>query len=576
MKKHWHILKPDAESVHKIRKILHCTPMTATILANRQIDSQDDVLHFINPSLKNLRPPFSLKDMDAAVRRIFTAITRQEKILLFGDYDVDGITAVTILLEFLQQTGANAAFYIPHRTQEGYGLKTHHITDYAIPKGFHLIVTVDCGSSSHEAVETAQRAGIDVIITDHHELADPAPPALAVVNPKRSDCTSDLENLAGVGVAFYLLVCLRKHLREAQFWQDRPEPNLKSICDLVALGTVADSVPITEENRIITRAGIEVIKSGSNRPGIEALLTICNIDRQVITSEDIAFKLVPRLNAAGRIGHANSAVELLTTDSLATARPIAQSLEELNRQRKEVQKKITDQVQAYLSQHPETLRKRSLVLAHQDWHEGVLGIVASRITEQYFRPVVLISTQNGVGKGSARSIPGCHLYEALCECADELEAFGGHSMAAGLRIDAATIGQFRQRFESIIREKTQSTDLNPKLAIDYDLQFHDISDKLLHELESLQPFGEKNPDPLFQTENVKVCYSKILGGSHRRMVLRQEHAKAGKAVNAIQFNIDTRLPMADKFTRIAFRMRWNYWNGKKTPQIFIEDTQTTP
>ncbi|NNK85055.1 MAG: single-stranded-DNA-specific exonuclease RecJ, partial [Desulfobacterales bacterium] len=313
MKKDWKILQPDAPSVKNLCDSLECDPVTATLLINRKIDTPESALKFLNPSFNDIRSPFSIKDMDIAVRRIYKAIKDSEKILIFGDYDVDGITSTSILFNFLQNTGADTHYYIPHRTKEGYSLQVTHISDYAIPNKFDLIITVDCGASSHEAVKTAQNAGIDVIITDHHIIPVKIPPAYAVVNPKRHDCKVGFDNLAGVGVVFVLIICLRKYLREMHLWQDRPEPNLKNLCDLVALGTLADSVPLVDENRIFTAAGINIIKTGNNRPGIEALLKIGHIKTSYINSEDIAFKLVPRLNASGRMEHGKLSVEILTT-----------------------------------------------------------------------------------------------------------------------------------------------------------------------------------------------------------------------------------------------------------------------
>ena len=266
MIKDWQILKSDTQSVKNLCDTLKCDPVTATLLVNRKIDTTDSALKFLNPSFQDLRSPFSIKDMDTAVRRIYKAIKDSEKILIFGDYDVDGMTSTSILFDFLQNTGADVHYYIPHRVKEGYSLQVIHISDYAIPNKIDLIITVDCGSGSHDAVNKAQNAGIDVIITDHHIIPVKIPKAYAVVNPKRHDCNVGFDNLAGVGVVFVLIICLRKYLRDMNFWQDRPEPNLKDLCDLVALGTLADSVPLIGENRVFTNAGINVIKTGKNRP----------------------------------------------------------------------------------------------------------------------------------------------------------------------------------------------------------------------------------------------------------------------------------------------------------------------
>jgi single-stranded-DNA-specific exonuclease len=572
MKKERQILQPDIHVVDKLCMILKCHPAIASILVNRNIVSEEDALNFLNPSLSRFNPPFSIKDMDAAVNRILTAIKQNEKILIFGDYDVDGITATTILFEFIRSAGADVSYYIPHRTNEGYGLQKNQISDYALSKKINLIITTDCGSGSHDAVKTAKSAGIDVIITDHHIISEKIPQAVAVVNPKRHDCPSSFDDLAGVGVAFCLLICLRKKMREINFWQNRPEPNLKSVCDLVALGTLADMVPLVAENRILTRTGLDIITS-SNRPGLNALIEVSGINKNNVDTDDIVFGIAPRLNSAGRIDHASMAVELLTTKNTETAEQIAQSLNHMNQKRRSIENGILTQIEGQLKKNPHLLQNKTLVLTHQDWHLGVLGIVATRIMQKYFRPVVLIATTAGIGKGSARSIPGVDLYKGLMACADDLENFGGHSMAAGIKIKAKKIVRFQTSFENAIGNMTKPDDFIPKISIDYELDFDDISDALIDEIESLKPFGSGNPEPLFMSRNVKVVSSKIVGKNHRRMLLKQASESVGKTYNAIHFNIDPSIPFKEHFDQIAFRLRWNLWNEKKSAQLIIEEVK---
>ncbi|MCG2829759.1 MAG: single-stranded-DNA-specific exonuclease RecJ [Desulfobacteraceae bacterium] len=571
MKKDWQILQPDISSVRKISKALKCNPIIASILVNRNIVSVEDAFDFLNPSFNNMRSPFSIKGMHTSVRRIFSAIINNEKILIFGDYDADGITATAVLLEFFSYIGANVYYYIPHRTKEGYGLQKNHIIDYALPKGISLIITVDCGSSSYDAVKSAKHNGIDVIITDHHRITDRPPHAFAVVNPKRIDCTSGLDNLAGVGVAFYLLICLRKHLRDNSFWHKLAEPNLKNLCDLVALGTIADMVPLVDENRILVNAGLKKIYTGE-RNGMKALIEECKLKGPLTDTDDIAFKLVPRLNAPGRIDHAKSAVELLTTKRLDIARQIAQTLNKLNTQRQVIEKKLTDNILLYLNKNPHLLQKKTLVLSNQGWHEGILGIVASRLANFFFRPVVLISTKDGIGKGSARSVPGFDLYDGLMNCSSDLENFGGHSMAAGLKIKNENINLFQENFEKVMSNMTKKINLEPIITIDYELNLDDISDTLIDNLEALKPFGSGNHEPLFTAKNIKVLSSKIVGENHRSMLLKQNSSSKGSGLNAIYFNIDKSKSLNNGFDKIAFRLRWNYWNGTKKAQIIIEET----
>jgi single-stranded-DNA-specific exonuclease len=570
MQKTWHIRQPDPESIKRLSHILNCHTITATVLINRQIDSEKKATEFLNVSLNNIRSPFSLKDMDAAVHRIYAAIENNEKILIFGDYDVDGVTATALLLDFFRYIDANVSYYIPHRLREGYGLQLSHITNLAQPNKIDLIITADCGSGNHEAAAKARNSGIDLIISDHHNIPANIPPATAVINPKRQDCTAGLDHFAGVGVAFLLLICLRKFLRDMQFWHDRPEPNLKNLCDLVALGTIADIVPLVHENRIFSKIGLELINA-NGRLGINALLEAAGISKRKADADDIAFRLAPRLNAAGRMEHASTAVDLLTTTNSDHARQIAETLNAFNQKRQDSEKKIMDDILTRLAKNPELLEKRTLVLWNHQWHQGVLGIVASRMVEKFYRPVVLLGIKDQLCKGSARSIPEIDLYERLLECKDVLENFGGHSMAAGLSLPIENLKPFHRQFDEAVDQHIKPDAMVPQMYIDVELEFTDISEQLIDELESLAPFGAGNPEPIFMARNVSVAFSKIVGNNHRRMILKQTINSASKTVNAIHFNVDTGLPLADSFDRIAFKLRWNRWSGSKTAQLVIEE-----
>ncbi len=570
MNDHWQMHQPDPDLVEKLSRDLRYHPITAAVLVNRKISTLSDARDFINTSLNNLRPPFSLRDMEAAVNRIHKAIVSNEKILIFGDYDVDGVTSVVILLNFLRYAGADVSYYIPHRITEGYSIQPGHITQYARPNQFDLIITADCGAGSHRAVEAANRFNIDIIITDHHNISEDIPPALAVINPKRHDCQAGLHNLAGVGVAFFLLICLRTRLREIGFWDERPEPNLKEYCDLVALGTVADMVPLTEENRILSKTGLELIQTG-HRPGLTALLEASAIRNQSLSAEDIAFRLAPRLNAAGRMDHAARAVDLLIAKDIEAANKTAHTLNLLNRKRQDLEKGILADIQRFIDKNSSLLRLRSLVLYQHGWHAGVLGIVASRLMRSYHRPVVLISLQDGTGKGSARSVEGLNIYDALAACGPFLEGFGGHAMAAGLQIREENMADFQNAFEKEIQRTSSPETLVPVLHIDSELELGAISDDLIDELELLMPFGAGNPEPLFLAKNVKVVNSKIVGQNHRRMVLRQASGYATATIPAIHFNVNGDDAKKFHFDQMVFRLQWNRWNGKKTAQIVVED-----
>ena len=568
MKEYWYKLTPDAHIVHKLCTALKCHPLTASILANRNISTPDDASRFLNISLDHLRPPFAIKDLNTAVHRIIKAICHREKILVFGDYDTDGITATTMFLEFFRHTGSNATYYIPHRTREGYSLQADHISGMVASNGAKLIITVDCGSASHAAVATAKDRGIDVIVVDHHNISSNLPPAVAVVNPKRPDCDSGFEDLSGAGVAFFLIIALRKQLRDIGFWKDMAEPNLRRFCDLVALGTVADMVPLLNDNRILTQVGLEEIRI-SHRLGIQALMKVSGISGGPVDAEDIAYKLAPRLNSAGRMAHANIAVQLLTADDRAIADKIAYNINALNIMRQETENKMLEQVLKDIQKNPNLMKKRSLVLSYPDWNEGVLGIVAAKLVKRFYRPVVLISIKAGEGKGSARSIPGFDLYQGLTACSSELITFGGHSMAAGLTLKDIQMDRFKETFEMTVQKMTSPEDFSPKILVDYELSLDEISDELINEIQLLQPFGTGNPEPVFLTRHVRVSSSKVVGQNHRRMVL--ESSTGRKAFKAIQFNINPQMPLKTHYDQVLFKLNWNYWNGDKTAQLTIED-----
>lgn len=564
----WSIAQPPAQKVARLHRTIGCERVTATVLVNRGLDTADKAREFLGAAFNDLRPPFSIRDMDRAVNRIYQAVVRRERILIFGDYDVDGVTSTAVLLDFLQHLEARVSYYIPHRIHEGYGLKPEHISSRVLPPDTRLVITVDCGSGSQAAVAAARKAGIDVIITDHHSVGSPLPDALAFVNPKRPDCHAAFGHLAGVGVVFVLLIGLRRHFRQQGFFKDRSEPNLKQYCDLVALGTIADMVPLVGENRILARAGLELM-AVKPRAGIQSLMEISGMQTLHVDAEDISFRMAPRINAAGRIKHAGCAVDLLTAPDLRTARRIAGPLDRMNTQRKILEKIILEQAEQQLKSHPDLATAKSLVLHRADWHPGVLGIVASRLVERYSRPVVLISTQYRNGKGSARSIPGIDLYQVLSRSAGCLMGFGGHAGAAGIEIAPAEIERFSRQFEATVCATGAPQADRANLQIDCRLPLDQISDRLIDELEQLKPFGMQNPEPLFMAQNVCVLSSKIVGERHRRMRLCQEGASTTRPIEAIWFNSDPTFSRQKIFEHLAYRLQWNRWNGRQKAQLVI-------
>lgn len=566
------IRKPDPKTVDAIARALPCTQVTACLLVNRGITSAKEARRFCFDGVADLPSPFAVKDMDTAVARIHAALAGNETILVFGDYDADGITATAILVEFLRQAGANVKYHIPHRIMEGYGLKPRHIAEVAVKEQARLLITVDCGAGSHAAASACREAGIDLIITDHHQASADLPPALAVINPSRADCPSGLASLAGVGVAFYLLIALRAYLRDKGFWKDKKEPNLKACCDLVAIGTIADIVPLTAENRILAKTGLEILRT-STRPGIEALIAAAKIKKAVICAEDVAFKLAPRLNAPGRIDHAATALELLLTGSAEDALRIATRLNRLNTKRQVIEEEISDEIHRIVTDRVNLIKeKRTLVLAHRQWHQGVIGIAASRAARRYCLPVALITISGDLGIGSARSIPGIHLYEVLRQCGRLFEDFGGHAQAAGFRIRMENLTAFEKQFEYIVRQNTTPDDFIPAVDVDCELPLDRITGALVDELEGLAPFGAGNPEPLFSARHVRASDTFMINHQHRKMALC--HSPGDKKINAIWFNPGAEYHTTSYFTQILFRLRRDTWNGSVAPQLIIEDAFT--
>lgn len=566
----WQIHAPDPGTVDTLVSGLGCHPLTASVLANRGITNAADARAFLQPSFRHISFRPGLQDMDKAVERIQQAVLHHEHILVFGDYDADGVTATVVLTRFLRQAGANVSYYIPHRIQEGYGLKPFHIDTVARPRNAALIVTVDCGASAHEAVLEANQYGIDVIVTDHHRISPPYPEAFAIINPERESDCNGFAHLAGVGVAFLLVLHLRKHFRTCGIWKDREEPRLKPLCEMVALGTIADMVPLTHFNRLMVKIGLESIATAAN-PGIRFLAQASGLKSNgCIRTEDIAFRLSPRLNAAGRMQHAEDAVKLLLSHNEEAARELAAHLNYLNGQRQDVERSILADVILRIEDGTRVMGKSSIVVNDAAWHPGVLGIVAAKLVQRYQRPAVLIHVAEGIGKGSARSIPGVDIYSALACCSDLLMGFGGHSMAAGLTVAEGHIGAFQQRFDAVVSEMVAGEMSLPVMNIDGEISFDGIEGRLLDELEALEPFGVGNPEPIFLARHVEILNRRIMGGCHLGMTMRQKHGGDNHIFQAIAFHVPESAVIPKELDQVLFRLRWNYWNGRKNPQLMVE------
>jgi len=527
----------------------------------RGISSVEEGREFISGRLAALPDPFLMPGIEAATVRLASAIAQGEAISVHGDYDVDGITGATLLTEVLRAFGARVDYHIPLRLRDGYGLSAVALRS-AAAAGARVVVSVDCGVSAAAEAQLATELGIDLIITDHHQPPAHLPPATAIVHPALPGSAFPFAELAGVGVAFFLLVALRKTLRESGAFTCRPEPDLRRWLDLVALGTIADVVPLKGVNRLLTRAGLAVL-AGGERPGIAALKEVAAV--REVTCGVVGFRLAPRLNAVGRLEDAALGVDLLLTREQERAKAIAEQLDGFNQERQRIEKET-------LSQAIERLEAgeggaRTIVLADSRWHSGVIGIVASRLVERYHRPAVLIALADGLGKGSARAIAGFHLYRALQSCAAHLKGFGGHACAAGLTIDEENVSAFATAFEQVAREVLTEEDLLPRILHDGEILFEEITEAKVRELVVLAPFGAGNPEPAYVALGVKISQIKTVGQNHLRFVARQD----GYSFPCIAFGMAERMTELQGDIDLLFTPGINEWRDRSSVQLRIRD-----
>ncbi len=560
--------EPDQEIANQLTKGLGCHPLLAKLLSARGIKSVEDATFFLNPNFKNLTDPFFLKDMDKAVERIFIAIKNKEKILVFGDFDADGVTSTALLSDFFEYCDANVSWYIPHRIKEGYSLQTDHI-QMASDQDIDLIITVDCGVSSHDAVIQANLEDIDVIVTDHHEPGTILPPALAVVDPKREDCRSGLDYLAGVGVAFFLVMALRKFLRDKGFWEEIKEPNLMDYLDLFAIGSIGDMVPLIHENRALCIAGLKKIKQGT-RLGLKSLAEVCRVDLKKIDSDDISFKVVPRINAAGRISHARICVSQLTDTDVVNTEKTASLLNQLNLKRQKIEQEIILAIEHRLLKDPDLLNNKLLFLWDDHWNPSVLGIAASKLSKKYYCPVILLSSAGEKAIGSGRSINNINIHKALTKSEHLLEKFGGHAMASGLTVKKDNLQALYQNLNRHMENFYSEKDFHKSKIIDAILNFEDINFNLAKEMDRLRPFGMANPEPVFICKDIRVASSHIIGNNHRKMVLKNSAPISHHRVEAFHFNISDPDNLPDYYPKIAFKLKINKFKTHAA-QIIIED-----
>lgn len=563
----WVYATPEnEEAVSALQEQLGIPPKIARLLTLRGIDSYDRAKDFFRPDLSQIHDPFLMKDMDKATERFAEAIRDGQKILIYGDYDVDGTTSVSVLYIFLKEFGVDVDFYIPHRFKEGYGINEEGI-QYAIDIDADLIVSVDCGITAVEETEHAKEHGIDLIICDHHNVGDVIPDAVAVLDPKRKDCNYPFDGLSGAGVGFKLLQGTVKKLGLS-------EQVAFKLLDLVAISIASDIVPIEDENRILMRAGLEQINTAP-RIGIKALLELINLEIGSISTSNIVFSIGPRINAAGRMGDATKAVQLLISDTPAEAKSRAHELESINVARRDKDTETMEEAKAMVDEKYDLDKISSMVLHQPDWHLGVIGIVASRLVDAYGRPAIMLSTVDGKIKGSARSIDGFNIYEAFKECEDLLEQFGGHEYAAGLTIDKENLEEFRRRIDEIAENNLTEEDFKPELKIACDLDLNDVDMRFWKLLSQFEPFGPGNMRPIFVTKNVRVVgVPTIVGKGHLKMKVAQN----GSGVfDVIGFNMHEYLPVVrnseEQQLDIAYSLEENEWNGRRTLQIRLRDVQ---
>lgn len=568
--KEWFFVRSDESLRDEIAQRLDLSPVTASVLLSRGVSSTAEARSFLNPSLDDLIDPGRLPDMDAAVDTICRHARDGSRIVVYGDYDVDGLCSVTMLLQFLRLAGLDPSYYVPERVAEGYGVHADVLRRLRA-EGVGLVITADCGISSVEEARLAREIGLDMVITDHHEPTDELPEAAAVVDPKIADSDYPFKELAGVGVAFKLVWALAERLSRGQKTDPHFRTFLLDSMALVAMGTIADVVPLLSENRIFAKFGLEALRH-TELPGLQALMGQCRVLDRPLLTEDISFKLGPRLNVAGRMASAELAMQLLATDSYGEGERIARELEELNRARQQTQREILEAARQKIAEELSD-DDYVYVLAAENWPAGVIGIVASHIVEDYYRPTVMISLDRDIGRGSARSIPELNLVEALTAVSEHLQTFGGHAQAAGIHIAPEKVDAFRAALNTYVRTQIGPEDLRPKMRVDGELLLDSLSTAFVNELERLRPFGHGAPEPVFVAHGVQ------LAGRPRRVGRSGKHlscfvSQAGTAFRCIAFGMGEyadKLSGGGKTFHIAFTPAIDTYTGRGDVQLRIKD-----
>jgi len=555
----------QCEIQNKLADELSISPVLSQLLVQREIFTYDDARNFFRPDLANLHDPFLMADMDKAVERLTKAMRHNEKIMVYGDYDVDGTTSVSLVYKFLQKFHNNIDFYIPDRYNEGYGISIQGI-DYAAQNGFKLIIALDCGIKAVEKVKYASSLGVDFVICDHHTPDAVLPPAVAVLDPKRDDCNYPYKHLSGCGVGFKLMQAFAI-VNNIDFAQLTP------LLDLLALSIASDIVPITGENRILAFFGLKQINSNPS-VGLKGILEVCGLIDKEITISDIVFKIGPRINASGRMKLASEAVELLVSSNPVFAKEKSDTINEYNNDRKDLDKNITDEAIALIASDERYATRRSIVVHKPDWHKGVIGIVASRLSEEYYKPSIVLTNSNGLASGSARSVPGFDIYKAIDSCRDLLETFGGHMYAAGLSMKEENIPLFTERFEQFVSETILEEQTYPQIEIDALLEFKDITPKFFRVLKQFGPFGPGNMKPVFASKKVfDYGTSRLVGKEQEHLKLELVDSSSENVMNGIAFRMfayNDHLKALNPLD-ICYTIEENTFNGNTNIQLMIRD-----
>lgn len=561
------IIHPEHAQTPVLAREAGISPLQARLLLHRGITTADEARRFLTPRLADLSDPMIFRDMEAAVDRVLWAARNKAPITVYGDYDADGLTATALLVRFFSELGFSSYGYIPDRFEEGYGLNSKAINEIADARG-GLLITVDCGTGSMEEIDLARRRGLEVVITDHHRVSTDFQPPCPFVNPGRPDSPFPFRGLAGVGVAFFLAVAVRAAMRDHGGFPSGREPDLRNYLDLVALGTVADMVPLVEENRILVSAGIQVMKQ-SRWPGLLALQEEAGVNPARVTAEDVAFRLAPRINAAGRLGRAHVGLEALLTDDPALARERAIRLGAMNDRRHILEQGVLREIEAGLSDTAGLEGKRTLVLHGPGWHQGVLGIVASRLVARYHRPVLVLAVEDGMATGSGRSINGFDLHRALVDLGLDFARFGGHRHAVGLSLETRHMDRLKEGLEALAGERLSGSDLGPTIEVEGTLPPSDLTEELMDEIAAVGPFGTGNPEPRFLAEDMRVMESRVVGDGHLKV--RLDHG--GRILEGIGFGLGNQHPLDGCRTRAVYTPQINRWKGAETLQLRIEAIQ---